>query len=280
MSTRTRVASSLGVLTAVVPFVVPIVAMLFGMLIGGAIGWNARDDQGLGAVIERDPDAFEPILEAQKVRLTEIREVLAGLGSTVTEREGTVAELTRRLSDPDLSARALGGLETDLTEAREGLTEVRLEVRELQRTKDQLVDRLTATEAQLQTSASDVEAEAAIRDALQSEGSELVREAITLRWRRMITEAQLDVCDGFGRRRRESCRNAVVRGVKDVRREFVFCLRTNQTAPSVHHRTEGQRLPSHSRLLDDDDRFLENWYVQLCDPTLPEDTGPAASTGP
>ncbi|MEN0062850.1 MAG: hypothetical protein AAGA48_11920 [Myxococcota bacterium] len=272
---------SLAVLTAVVPFVSTVIAMFFGMLIGGTVGWYAREDHGFtglgdGSLIELR-DACEPIVEAQKTRLSEIRAQISGLEGQVAEREQRVAELRAQLETPDISKAASAELNEAIEKARVEIAEAQLEVASLKRTKDQLVDKLAATRSRLEQTEADLEAEAAIREALQSERSGLIEQAITQRWFRMITEAQLDVCERVGRRKAEACRSAVVRDLKSIRREFVHCLRSNQAMPSVHRLERGQDMPSHTRALDAENKFLSGWYVQLCDPSLPERALPDAT---
>jgi len=270
-----RSASSLGVLPAVVPFVAPVVAMVLGLLIGATVGWYGRSEQSLGEIMAMGTPrqlerACEPVVEEQKNRLTEIRQQLAGLEGEVAAKELEVDQLRTQLEAPDISPEATAELESALAAAKEGLAEVRHEVRSLRRTKDQLVDQLSATQAQLERTESDLEAEEAIREALQSERSALIEQAVTSRWLRMITESQLDICERVGRRRRESCRETVVGALKTYRREFVHCVRSNEAVPSVHPLDRNERLPPFSFELDPDDRFLDGWYLQLCDPTLPE----------
>jgi hypothetical protein len=36
------------------------------------------------------------------------------------------------------------------------------------------------------------------------------------------------------------------------------------------HLDKGETLPHFARLMNQDDRHLEGWYLQMCDPTLPE----------
>lgn len=273
MSRDAANSRSLGILPAAVPFTAPIVSMAFGLLVGGVIGWRAHDDRALSSVIgAADPTDACDSVGPQRTRLTEIRAQLAGLEGQVADKERELADLRRRLEAPGLSREAAADLQAAMQIAREGLAEARLQVRALQRTKDQLVDRLSTTRERLEQTRADLEAEAAIREALQSERSALIERAITERWLRTINEAQLDVCEKVGRRRVDACREAVVRELKEFRLEFVHCLRTNQAAPAVHRVARGQRLPSHATPLDEDDRFLGGWYVQLCDPTLPEES--------
>lgn len=275
--------SSVGWLVAVVPFMSTIVALLFGMLIGGTVGWYAQADQGLagvmsGASLADLQAACQPIVEEQKVRLTEIRAELTGLQGEVSDREAEVAQLRARLGEPGLSPTDQSDLESQLEVAQMTLEETKLQVRSLQRAKDKLVDQLTATQNQLKETEADLQAEAAIREALQSERSTLVERAVTNRWFRMINEAQLDICEKGGKRRTEACRQAVVDALKGVRRQFVHCLRSNQAVPSVHELKRGAEMPSHARALESDDKSVQGYYVQLCDPTLPERTLPDGVT--
>lgn len=277
MSNSGSGSSQLGWLVTVVPFMSTIVSLLFGMVIGGTIGWYANGEQGLGSVMGGTSladlrDVCQPVVAEQKTRLSEIREELTSVQGLVTMREAEVADLRAQLEQPGITIEAAAELQEQLEVASIGLAEAKLEVSSLQRTKDKLVDQLAAAQARIEETEADLEAEAAIRDALQSERSTLVEQAITQRWFRMITEAQLDICERGGRRRTEACRAAVVNELKGIRRQFVHCLRSNQAVPSVQEVGRGDRIPSHAKLLDADDKFLSGWYVQLCDPTLPERT--------
>ena len=266
-------------LIQVVPFGAPIVAMALGLLVGGTVGWHAKGDQQVGEEIPRLDRAHlikacEPVMQDQRDRITEIREEIAGLEGQVAAKESEVTELRAKLAVPGLSREEASEIEKRFAAAQAGLKDAQRRVRSLQKAKDQLVDELAATQARLEEAESTLEAEVVIREALDSERTRLIDQTITQRWLRMITEAQIDVCERVGRRRAAECRKAVVGGLKVFRGEFVHCLQSGEAAPSVHSLGRGDRPPSHTHVFDEADRYLGGWYVQLCDPTLPEALGP------
>ena len=63
----------------------------------------------------------------------------------------------------------------------------------------------------------------------------------------------------------------VLRLQKDVRDRFVECVNTYQSTPLLVQGEKDVTLPPYAEWLNQDDRFTKKgWYIQFCDPTLPE----------
>ncbi|MCA9488947.1 MAG: hypothetical protein KC621_03470, partial [Myxococcales bacterium] len=58
----------------------------------------------------------------------------------------------------------------------------------------------------------------------------------------------------------------------DRRDAFAHCVRSGQATPMVRELDKGQVLPEFSSMLDEEQKQTKGWYVEMCDPTLPERT--------
>ncbi len=265
----------MSTMSVVLPFAATIVSLVFGMFIGGAAVWIARPshrpiDYMQTASLAELQLVCEPVVEETKNQLTRIKGEIADLKDEVRQKEAIVAELREQVGAREADESKGRVLASKLRQAREELAEARLELKMLREVKDQLVDQLTATQQRLDKTESDLQAQVAITDALRTDNLELKSDMVVHRWFRMITEAQLDICEKGSRRRTEACRESVVSALSDIRREFVHCVRSEQAAPTVEELPRDAPLPQFARMLQSDDRRLQGFYVQLCDPTLPE----------
>jgi len=91
-------------------------------------------------------------------------------------------------------------------------------------------------------------------------------------WSSFLAEAKVEICDRGTRKRHEKCHDAVESSLpKDVRDRFVECVNTYQSTPMLVQGEKDTSLPPYGEWLNQDDRFTKKgWYVQFCDPTLPE----------
>jgi len=289
--------SGMSLLTVVLPFAATIASLLFGILIGGVAGYVIKPSK---APIEYMKTASlaelqlvcEPVVEEQKTQLTRVKEQIGSLKNQVAAKEAEVAALRKEAANRKsgkasgnsttqkrVAALSQGQLDRELGRAREELAEAVAQVKLLSQVKDQLVDQLTRAQQRLVKTEADLQAQVAITEALRDDSVELKDDVIVQRWFRMITEAQLDICEKGGKKKTEACREAVVGEITLVKREFVHCFRSNQATPAVLELQRGHALPHFARMLDQDNKLLQGWYLQMCDPTLPERDLPDGAAG-
>ena len=263
----------MNAVSVVLPFAATVVSLVFGMFIGGAAVWIVKPVQRpieymKTASLAELQLVCEPVVEETKSQLVRVKGEITDLKDTVRQKEAIVAQLQEQLD----AQKGTGGdaLKRELQRARGKLTKSQQELEVLMAVKDQLVDQLTKAQERLAETEADLQAQAAITEVLRDENVDLKDDVVVQRWFRMITEAQLDICDRVGKRKYDKCREAVVGALSTVRREFVHCIRSKQAVPAVEQVQKGRALPHFARMLDQDNKFLEGHYLQMCDPTLPE----------
>ncbi len=91
-------------------------------------------------------------------------------------------------------------------------------------------------------------------------------------WGAFMAGAKVEICDRGTRKRHAKCHDAVEAALgKDVRDRFVECVNTYQSTPLLVQGEKDMDLPPYAEYLNRDDRFTrKGWYIQFCDPTLPE----------
>jgi hypothetical protein len=94
-------------------------------------------------------------------------------------------------------------------------------------------------------------------------------------WESFVANAKIAICGELwvsGRRRQKRCNEAVQEAMSpEIKRKFSTCVDSYQSTP-LFLRKESDSLPAFAEPLDQN-RFTKNkWYIQFCDPTLPEGT--------
>lgn len=94
-------------------------------------------------------------------------------------------------------------------------------------------------------------------------------------WDSFLANAKIAVCGELwvsGRGRQKRCNEAVEEALgPDIKRQFEQCVDSYQSTP-LFLRAEADTLPAFATAVPSN-RFTRNrWYIQFCDPTLPEGT--------
>lgn len=267
--------SSGGGAAWIMPMITVFAALVVGSLGGAILGfliWGRGGSQV--QVVEREltnaeidalcaPVVDEAVGEAAD-ELSVAQERVATLQDDVFAKEREVAEL-----EAEMARRAERGaslvaqvreLEAQLEAARTELTTLKAELAQAVEEKEELFVQLRATEQELADQR--VETYVAREDAL------------AYKWQTFVSTAELEVCEKGGRRRMGRCRETVTEQLMPLRSQFEHCIRSGQAMPGVEEaprRTE--TLPTHAQWINQDDRITRDWYVNLCDPSLPEADG-------
>lgn len=194
-------------------------------------------------------------------------------GETKRPSTGGGGGVSRKQAD-ELSARAeelerqRAALAVELEAARNQLATVTRQLSEAQEEKRVLQEALVKTSTELAATQQQLviqvdKTKAAETDAMQQ------------KWWRFLGEAQLSICEKGNRKKLGRCRETVQELLNDrtTRGRVVHCIRSRQATPTVAELEKGANLPRYAVHLDEDDKVTRGWYIQLCDPTLPEASG-------
>ena len=58
--------------------------------------------------------------------------------------------------------------------------------------------------------------------------------------------------------------------VDTTRDKFAHCVRSAQATPTVLVMEKGDVMPQFAAYIDQENKISKDWYILLCDPTLPE----------
>ncbi|MFT6142934.1 MAG: uncharacterized membrane-anchored protein YhcB (DUF1043 family) [Myxococcota bacterium] len=258
----------------VMPMITVLTALVIGLLAGAILGFILfRGETTTQVVLQELTNEELDSLCAVKVdeavgeaadELTVAQERVATLQDDVFGKERQVAEMEAEMTRRAERGRSLSAEVTELREeleaARTELTTLKAELAAAVEEKEELFVQLRYTEEQL--------AEQRVETSVARE------DALSFKWQTFVTASQLEVCEKGGRRRMGRCRETVTESIASFRTEFEHCIRSGQEMPGLQ---EAERttevLPMFSKWIDQEERITRDWYVLLCDPTLPEASG-------
>jgi len=98
------------------------------------------------------------------------------------------------------------------------------------------------------------------------------RQSVQNLWAAFSAEAKVKICDRGTKRRHTKCHDAVDQALGPrVQDRFQECVNTFQATPLLIQAEKNEELPMFAENLDEENRYLKKgWYIQYCDPTLPE----------
>ncbi len=264
-------SSGPGVLAVVMPFATAIGALLIGGFAGGIMGWVLKPAEQVEVQVPRDLTLDEieamcsPKVQAKAEELDEANEKIMVLEAQVADRKQKVEALETEMSKRAEAGRSMA---RELEAAKAELAQVKMELEQVKVEKARLEVELADTVEKLE------ETEEALED--QIEMTDRAKEdALTNKWYRFLNDAQLEICERGNRKKLGRCRETVLAQVSlDARRDkFAHCVRSKQATPSVHELEKDEQMPAFSEYINQDERVVKGWYLQWCDPTLPEADG-------
>jgi hypothetical protein len=216
---------------------------------------RAPTEAELEAACAADLDAVEDDLGVAQAKV-------ADLERTRVAQEQKVHELEATLRKGAVAGKALRE-ELARTKAELAKTKEALAVAEEE--KEQLLVELTTTQAELD----DTKVELAVTRHQRDEARE---DAVYNRWQDFLHASQLEICDRGNRKKLGNCREAVWTALGDTERRdrFAHCIRSGQASPMVRELEKSSVLPEFSEMVNEDARQTKGWFVEFCDPTLPE----------
>lgn len=200
-------------------------------------------------------------LQAQD-ELSVAQNKVSDLERTVATQERQVNELEEKLRKGAVAGKSLraelAAVKAELVETEKALAVA------LQEKEEVLVQLKLTTEQLEQTEVKLAEVTVQRDDARE--------DAMYNRWQDFVKGAQLEVCDRGGRKKLGNCREVVAAAVRSPENEarFAHCLLSGQAQPTIRELDKDTELPTFSAMLDEEQKQTKGWYVEYCDPTLPE----------
>ena len=256
--------SSSGLGDMVLPLVVAFIA--FGLGLG--VGWVVHSPEQVEVMVPRDLTTAEleaacaPSIADTARGLEEAHEKVRNLNTDLATKEAKVAELETEMNRRSDAGRALVA---ELARAKAELEDVRAQLVVAEEEQVRLVQELTVTTALLEKTEVKLEEQVVKTEHAQED-------ALTNKWYRFINDSQLEICERGNRKKLGKCRETVTALLTndEIRNKFSHCVRSRQATPLVRIIDKGAQLPQFSAFLNQDDRIVKDWYLDLCDPTLPE----------
>lgn len=209
--------------------------------------------------------------EQAKDELTAAQTRVANLEREAAEKEGRVKDLEARIAK---GAKAGSEMRAELERIRLELAETKQKLAVAEAEKERLLVELTDTQQEL----------AATKEELveTKEQRDLAREdALYNRWQKFLAAAQLEICDKGNRKKLGGCREAVTAALAVPARQdkFAHCIRSGQAQPVVRELEKDASLPQYAEMMDEEVKQVKGWYVEFCDPTLPEKADASLAEG-
>ena len=260
-----------GLVGVLVPFVTNIASLVLGVVVGLLLGYLLSSLRQVEIEVPREltdaelEAACAPSVAEKAKDLEEAQEKVTRLSGDVATKEAKVAELEAEMTRRSERGRALV---LELEKAKKELEEVREALVVAEEEKAVLVQELTLTEAKLEETEEKLEEQIELTDLAKED-------ALTNKWYRFINDAQLEICEKGNRKKLGKCRESIQDHlmVDTIRDRFAHCVRSRQATPTVLLMEKGEVMPQFAAYIDQEDRITKDWYILLCDPTLPEADG-------
>lgn len=199
----------------------------------------------------------------ERASLMDAQTKVVDLQSKLDQREQELAEMKKQ-DEKDASRRAAASQKMKDMEAE--IASLRGQLAQAEKERDDLVVELKDTVRKLEVQIKETEVQRERADKYKAESHENL-------WSSFSAEAKVDICDRGTRRRHDKCHEAVEEALaaQDIKTRFIACVDTNQATPTLVQGDRKTVLPANAVWMNEDSRFTDNgWYVQFCDPTLPE----------
>ena len=286
------------------PIATAIIGALAGIGLGFAFGWVVKPSAGPSdeQVARMTLNAFSPdqidfkcgqikgeelananeriaalvqerTLYEQKV--LELEATLSAKATEATTRSGSgggagisrdqAAELNARAAEFEARAQALAD---ELEQARNQLATVTRQLTEAREEKRVIEEALVRTATMLADTEQKLEVQVTKTQFAEND-------AMQQKWWRFLADAQLSVCEKGNRKKLGQCRETVQAKLSErsVQQRVIHCVRSKQATPTVRELEKDTKLPRNAEYIDQENKVTKDWYIQLCDPTLPEASG-------
>jgi hypothetical protein len=260
-----------GVGMTLLPFATAIGALLAGSIAGGVIAWVAKPPERLEVPVPRELTLKEietmcaPQVVEKAEELDKANERIASLSAEVKQKNVAVQNLESEMARRNDAGRSMT---LELEAARHELESLKMELVVVQQEKARLQVELAETVERLGRTEEALDDQVRMTDRAKED-------ALVNKWYRFLNDSQLEICERGNRKRLGQCREIVMAelGSTGVQTRFTHCVRSLQATPSVHEHEKGTTLPGFSRFINQEERVVKDWFIEFCDPTLPESDG-------
>jgi chromosome segregation ATPase len=217
--------------------------------------------------VMRDPTDAEikakcaPV-DAIKDELTVAQTRVSELERDAATKEGKVKELEARIAK---GAENGGKMKQELERLKLELAETQQKLAIAEAEKERILVELTDTKQELAQTKEELVLTKDQRDQARED-------ALYNRWQKFLAASQLEICDKGNRKKLGGCREAVTAAlaIKARQDKFAHCVRSEQAQPMVRELEKEATLPKYAEMMDEEIKQVKGWYVEFCDPTLPE----------
>lgn len=238
----------------------------------------------VGCAEAPEPEAAEKIVPATEVEM-EAAELMipASEAEMLREEIRLLKEEAERLKTELTESKAPATREGQVHQGRQSarLSQAMAELASARSKLDELQAELDTTKAKLAVSEEKnekltvelAETEEALEDTrvdlrrTQDDLDGALRVASDVGWSDLQNQAQVALCPKGGRKKMSSCRDEAKAAVAPMEMAVRECLREGQAAPTLTAAERGDDMPRHAVWLG---KSNADWYVLLCDPSLPE----------
>jgi hypothetical protein len=189
---------------------------------------------------------------------TQVDSISSQLATKEKELAAAQAEADRATDQKDALVAKARKLEGEVGSLKSKLTEATTE-------RDRLLTELKATVEKL-------DVQVILTEEARNETRALQTKVNGEQWSRFVAEAKVQICAKGSRSKHDACNDAVdgLLG-RSFRDTFQRCVATGQAVPTLGRVEKKEKAPQFAMPIPDSKDFAdEGWYVQMCDPTLPE----------
>lgn len=202
-------------------------------------------------------------VKTERESLQAAQSKVVDLQSQLDAKEKELADMKKQ-DEKDASRRAVASQKMKDMEAE--IASLKGQLAAAEKERDDLVVELKDTVKKLEAQIKETEVQRERAEKYKAESHENL-------WSSFNAEAKVDICDRGTRRRHDKCHEAVEEalGAPAIKDRFLACVDTYQATPSLVQGDRKATLPANAVWMNEDSRFTDNgWYIQFCDPTLPE----------
>ncbi|MCO4748053.1 MAG: hypothetical protein KC912_24885 [Proteobacteria bacterium] len=243
-----------------IPAITAVVVFAIGLLAGGVLAYSFTAPKEVEVEVKVELTAEElaeacgPLIAEAATNLDEAEAKVDTLEQRVLDKEKQVSDM-----ESEMSARAARGaaMASELEDARAELDALRIALANAVEEKAVLEIELSETKEEL---------------VVQKKRTRLAKEdALLHKWKSFVGQAKIDICDRGNRRKLGRCRETIDEHVnEELKERFDHCVRSGQSVPTIRMAENRESLPAYAEYLNQESRITRDWYVLLCDPTLPE----------
>lgn len=264
--------------TSTHPYLLPIATALSSALFGGMLGAMLFSSSEEATIITRDqeqvvevPRAYTdeeleiaclPLMRKTASNLEDAQNLVVSLEDQVREKATEIETMQATMTSRAERGRAMAA---ELKFARAQLQQLEEELEVALEDKERILVKLEQTQQELK--------ETRVELSDQKEQTRAAKEeSIDNSWSAFTADAQLQICEKGNRKKMTNCRETVGATLTEpLRQRYESCARSGQAIPVLRQRASAaSELPETAHVLDESDRVLKLWFIQFCDPALPE----------